>query len=227
MSIFRWHLPWVQLWNHPTPGSPEVNVAPPFPGNRMQCSLVIMQSNFVTIITMSTRIVCPRGWGLGYPSWVHTVLCYRLWSCMGACYEDPTSIMQTSLLGLTVQWRHNECDGASKHARLDCLLNCWFRHRSKKTSKLRVTGLCEGNPSVTGESPSQRASNAENVSIWWRHHDIPNEITWPYFIIARCFGGCHTDSQERIQCNDHEKDHGNNTSIQWSGHENCSIACRF
>ena len=34
------------------------------------------------------------------------------------------------------------------------------------TSKLIITGLCEGNPSVTGRFPSQRASNAENVSIW-------------------------------------------------------------
>ena len=28
-----------------------------------------------------------------------------------------------------------------------------------------------GNSPVTGEFPSQMASNAENVSIWWRHHD--------------------------------------------------------
>ena len=40
----------------------------------------------------------------------------------------------------------------------------------KKTSKLRVTGLCVGNSTGTSEFPSQRASNAENVSIWWRHH---------------------------------------------------------
>ena len=40
-----------------------------------------------------------------------------------------------------------------------------------KTSKLRVTGLCEGNSPVTGEFPAQRASNAENVSVWWNHHD--------------------------------------------------------
>ena len=45
-----------------------------------------------------------------------------------------------------------------------------FRCRSKKTSKLRVTGLCEGNSPVTGEFPAQRASDTENVSIWWRHH---------------------------------------------------------
>ena len=43
-----------------------------------------------------------------------------------------------------------------------------FRCRSKKTSKFRVTGLCAGNsPEFTG---AQRASNAKNVSLWWRHH---------------------------------------------------------
>ena len=44
--------------------------------------------------------------------------------------------------------------------------------RSKKTSKLRVTGLCKGNSPVTDEFHAQRASNTKNVSIWWRHHDI-------------------------------------------------------
>ena len=46
-----------------------------------------------------------------------------------------------------------------------------FRRRSKKTSKLRVTGHCEGNSPVTGELTTQRASKAENISIWWRHHE--------------------------------------------------------
>ena len=69
-----------------------------------------------------------------------------------------------------LQWRHNERNGVSNHRRHDCLLNCKFRHRSKNISKLRVTGLCEGSSPVTGEFPAQRASNAENVSIWWRHH---------------------------------------------------------
>ena len=46
-----------------------------------------------------------------------------------------------------------------------------FGRRSKKPSKLRVTGLCVGNSPVTSEFPAQMASNAENVSIWWRHHD--------------------------------------------------------
>ena len=75
------------------------------------------------------------------------------------------------------QWRNNERDGISNHQRLDCLLNALFRRRSKKTSKARVTGLCEGNSPVTGEFPAQKASNAENVSIWWRRHDV-SHLFW-------------------------------------------------
>ena len=59
-------------------------------------------------------------------------------------------------------WRHNGHDGVSNHQPYDCLLNCLFRRRSKKTSKLRVTVLCEGNSPVTGEFPGQRTSNAGN-----------------------------------------------------------------
>ena len=70
----------------------------------------------------------------------------------------------------SLQWHHNGRDGVSNHQPLDCLLNGLFRHRWK-TSKLRVTGFCARNSPVTGEFPAQMASNTENVSIWWRHHD--------------------------------------------------------
>ena len=60
------------------------------------------------------------------------------------------------------QWRHNGRDSVSNHQPHDCLLNRLFRRRPKKTSKVRVTGLCAEN--------SPGASNAENVSIWWRHY---------------------------------------------------------
>ena len=49
-------------------------------------------------------------------------------------------------------------------------LTVFLKYRSKKPLKLRVTGLCERNSLVTDEFPAQRASNVENVSIWWRHH---------------------------------------------------------
>ena len=75
-------------------------------------------------------------------------------------------------------WRHNGRDSVSNHQPHHCLLNRLFRRRSKKTSKLRVTGLCVGNSPGTGEFPTQMASNAENVSIWWRHHDNGNSYIW-------------------------------------------------
>ena len=73
---------------------------------------------------------------------------------------------------LPLEWCHNEWGGISNHQRFDCLLNCLIRCKSKKTSKLRVTGFCVGNSPVTGEFPAQRDSNLENVSIIWCHHDL-------------------------------------------------------
>ena len=80
------------------------------------------------------------------------------------------ALHSTYMASVSLQWRHNECDGISNHRCLDCLLNCLFRPRLKKTLKLHVTGLCEGNSPATGGFPLQRASNVENVSIWWCHH---------------------------------------------------------
>ena len=77
---------------------------------------------------------------------------------------------------ITLRWRHNRRDCVSNHQPHDCLLNRLFKRRSKKTSKLRVTGFCAGKSPGTGEFPAQMASNAENVSIWWRHHDAPRTI---------------------------------------------------
>ena len=70
----------------------------------------------------------------------------------------------------TLQWRHNGHNGVSNHQPYHCLLSCLFKPSLKKTSKLRVTGLCVGNSPVTGEFPAQMASNTENVSIWWCDH---------------------------------------------------------
>ena len=81
------------------------------------------------------------------------------------------------LLNKRLQWRHNGRERVSNHQPHDCLLNHLFSPRWKKTSKLRVTGLCAGNSPVTGEFPAQMASDAENVSIWWCHHATPKPMT--------------------------------------------------
>ena len=79
--------------------------------------------------------------------------------------------------GYSLKWRHNEHDGVSNHQPHDCLLNRLFRCRSKKASKLHITGLCEGNSPVTGEFPTQMASKVENVSICWDQHVIGDNIS--------------------------------------------------
>ena len=59
-----------------------------------------------------------------------------------------TIIMSRSIIGIldpwmyTLQWRHNGCHGLPNHRRLNYLLNRWFSLKSRKTSKLLVTGLC-------------------------------------------------------------------------------------
>ena len=73
---------------------------------------------------------------------------------------------------MPLHWRHIERDGVSNEQPHDRLFNRLLGHKSKKTSKLSVTGLCEGNSPVTREFPAQRASYSENVSIWWRHHEL-------------------------------------------------------
>ena len=85
--------------------------------------------------------------------------------------KDCFSIAKTSL-----HWRYNERDDISNDQPHDSLLNILFRCRSRKTSKIRVAGLCAGNSPVTGEFPTQRASNTENVSIWWCHHAVIYQI---------------------------------------------------
>ena len=105
-----------------------------------------------------------------------------------------TAILILILFG----WRHNGHDNVSNHQPHDCLLNRLFRRRSKKTSKLRVTGLCAGNSPGTGEFPAQMASNAENVSIWWRHHATLQVPIWDGW-------GCE------VSCGGHQRQRGKTT----------------
>ena len=100
---------------------------------------------------------------LGFGACLSATLWKRVWKDSSGIFRiGPKWYKKESF-----QWRHNGRDSVSNHHPHDCLLNRLFRRRSKKTSKLRVTGLCAGNSSINS---AQMASNTENVSIWWRHH---------------------------------------------------------
>ena len=99
--------------------------------------------------------------------------------------ESPDAPEQTKVhYVVSLHWCHNDRGGVSDHQPHDCLLSRLFRRRTNKTSKLRVTGLCTGNSPATGEFPAQRASYAEDVSIWWRHHVCNSASIFSTFMLT-------------------------------------------
>ena len=117
--------------------------------------------------------------------------------------NDFIRIFQGRLNAL--RWRHNERNCVSKHQPRHCLLNRLFGRRSKKTSKLRVTGLYAGNSPGTGEFPALMASNAENVSIWWRHHG------------QRCNPERHVQTHRALKWPNHNKTRQNTNPVYFLG----------
>ena len=84
------------------------------------------------------------GWWFETPGW-------SLWRHHNGCYFHH--VMCGSPKNFTLLWRHNEQDSVYNHQPRGCLLDRLFRRRSKKTSKLRVTGLCVGNSPGPVNSP--------------------------------------------------------------------------
>ena len=86
----------------------------------------------------------------------------------------------------SLQLRHNGHDGVSNHLPYDCLLNRYSgadqRKHQSSASLAFVRGIHR-----TGEFPTQRASNAENVFTWWRHHmkcDLTDDKSLPEPILT-------------------------------------------
>ena len=92
------------------------------------------------------------------------------------CIQLPQTRKHTAYVCRPLQRRHNQSKGVSNHQRPDCLLNGLFRRRSKNTKAHHHWPLWG---EFTGDLwiSITRASNAENISIWWRHHVI--EISHP------------------------------------------------
>ena len=81
------------------------------------------------------------------------------------------TILLTVELKQSLQWRHNERDGVSNHQPHDWLLNLYSGADQRKPQSSVSLSFVREIPRATGEFPAQRASNAEKVSTWWRHHD--------------------------------------------------------
>ena len=109
-------------------------------------------------------------------------------ACKDVCVMD-IFIRNNHSLSLILQWRHNEGDGVSNHRGIECLLIrlCRRRSRSKKTPKLRLTGLFEGNPPVTGGFPHKGPVKPKMFSFdgvimifgnWYCHAICVHKRTW-------------------------------------------------
>ena len=91
------------------------------------------------------------------------------------CKLHPVDLLRAwfchSKTNHTIQWRHNDHDGVSKSPASRLFTQLFIQTQIKENIKAtRHWPLC-GEFTGTGEFPAQRASYAENVSIWWRHHE--------------------------------------------------------
>ena len=84
--------------------------------------------------------------------------------------------------------RHNGPDCVSNHQPQQCLLNRSFRCRSKKTSKLRVTGLCAGNSPGPVNSPHKWPVTRKMfpfddvIMTWWPKRPFRPKLGIDYFL---------------------------------------------
>ena len=138
------------------------------------CRLCVFYLRIIVLVYWLLLLQCLHGvHGPRYPLSTHSLfsaicrkrtISFRHWP--SPC--SPIDRKNTQKTCEALQRRHNEGGGVSNHQPHECLLGRLFRHTWKKTSKLRVTGLC-----VWGIHWWQRASNAGNVSVWWRHDEVP------------------------------------------------------
>ena len=100
------------------------------------------------------------------------LLLFRVYLQNSVPYQKRFLLNQKASLTLKNPWHYNNVIMGTIASQITSLMIVYSTlcsdadQRKKKTSKLRVTGHC-----VTDEFPAQMASNAENVTIWWRHHD--------------------------------------------------------
>ena len=109
---------------------------------------------------------------------------HRFMKWLVAC-SPPSSYL------IPLQWRHIGCDSVSNRQPHDCLLNRLFRRKSKKTSKLRVTGLCAGNSPVTGGKCFHLMTSLCQAELCiWQYISLTSESKYNNFYPQIFFWNC-------------------------------------
>ena len=115
----------------------------------------------------------------GMITWNHVIPGVITWNhVIPGWLQETTSYRDAVMchIGAALQWHHNERDGVYNHWRIDCLFNRLFMHRSKKTTKLRVTGLYDRDPPM--DSPHKGPAT-------WKRFSFDDVI----MVICYVFGG--------------------------------------
>ena len=112
-----------------------------------------------------------------YQPWLY---CFTLLARHLLDHRKDYALARVSAIWLPLQWRHNGLDGVSNHQPHHCLLSRLFGRRSKKSSKLRVTGLCAGNSPGTGECGEFAGAFAS--------HKIPLLFAFHFQLLQKLWG---------------------------------------
>ena len=125
---------------------------------------MVQTCKYITgVLTKIFCVICDLNYNFQTYTIIYTKI-YWIYPIYEIIYTARASIQQHGTANVSsgrdifclknsLRWRHNERDSVWNHQPHDCLLNGLFRHRSKKTSKLRVTGLCVGNSPGPVNSP--------------------------------------------------------------------------
>ena len=118
-------------------------------------NLCAMCHNMTIVILNPVIYKWPSYWSFAIQH-MCLIACMKIGAMLAGAFLSisvPISRLMSQCIIRSLQWRHKEHDGVSNHQPYDSLLNRLFRCRWNKPTKLRVTGLCEGNSPVTGEFP--------------------------------------------------------------------------
>ena len=85
-----------------------------------------------------------------------------LWEPTSLCHRQGTM----PFIILTSQWPRWRLKSPASRSYTQSFIRAQIKENIKAPRNWPLCGEFAG----TGEFPAQRASNAENVSIWWRHH---------------------------------------------------------
>ena len=101
--------------------------------------------------------------------------CRETYICIYMDLKLPYYLADVSVAYVALRWRHNGRDWHLKSPASRLFTQPFIQTQIKENIKALCHWLCAGNSSGTGEFPARMASNAENVSIWWRHHGISQQ----------------------------------------------------